>query len=63
MFSFLLCRVARQVLWGGMHWRVALDDFCVRQTEVIKAFLNERSVIKGKGVCGRRIGGAEDMYL
>ena len=56
MFCFLLCRLARQVLWGGMSGKDALDVFCKRQTEVIKAFLNECGVVdaqdvKCKGKC------------
>ena len=63
MFCFLLCRLARQVLWGGMRWRVALDVFCKRQTEVIKAFLNERGVMRGDVFADCELEALKKMYV
>jgi len=63
MFCFLLCRLARQVLWGGMSWRVALDIFCARQTDVIMAFLNERGVMKGKVFGDEELEALKTMYV
>ena len=51
MFCFILCRLARQVLWGGMSGKDALDVFSERQTDVIMAFLNGRGVMKGEVSC------------
>jgi len=63
MFCFLLCRLARQVLWAGMRWRKALDVFCKRQTEVIKAFLNERGVMRGDVFADCELEALKKMYV
>jgi len=63
MFCFALCRLARQVLWGGMRWRVALKVFCKRQTEVVPAFLNERGVMVGNVFVDAELEAPKKMYV
>jgi len=63
MFCFLLCRLARQVLWGGMSGKDALDVFCARQTDVIRAFLNERGIMKGDVFVDEELEALKKMYV
>ena len=63
MFCFILCRLARQVLWGGMSGKDALDVFCERQTDVVQAFLNERGVMKGKLFVDEELEALKTMYV
>ena len=63
MFCFLLCRLARQMLWGGMSSEKALDIFCSRQTDVVRAFLNERGVMKGEVFVDGELEALKTMYI
>ena len=63
MFCFILCRLARQVLWGGMSGERALDVFCARQTDVVRAFLNERGVMKGDVFVDGELESLKKMYV
>ena len=63
MLCFILCRLARQVLWGGMRWRQALDVLCGRQTEIVKAFLNERGLMMGEVFVDAELEALKKMYV
>jgi len=63
MFCFLLCRLARQVLWGGLSWRAALDVFCARQSDIIMAFLNERDLMKDDVFVDPELEALKTMYV